>query len=86
MNKTYPSVAERAQGLVSTSVDDLHSSLPYYQGIDPFDVETIKHGLKICQRRGEKTKATMLRRKLKKMEKERLRAIYLSLLAEVDDA
>jgi hypothetical protein len=60
----------RAQSLVGTSVDDLHSSLNFYDRNIQSDIETIRYGLKICERRGEKTKATMLRRKLKKMEKQ----------------
>ena len=76
---------KRAQDLVSTSVDDLHSSLPHYQSSEQSDVETIRYGLRICERRKEKTKATMLRRKLKKMEKEQIRALYLSRLSEVHD-
>ena len=84
--KTIPTVQDRARSLVSTSVDNLHSSLWFYDAHDEFDVATIREGLKICERRGEKTKATMLRRKLKKMEKERIHGIYLSRLAEVDDA
>ncbi len=58
----------RARNLVSTSVDDLRSSLYFYQWNIKSDVETIRLGLLICEKRGEKTKAVMLRRKLKKME------------------
>ena len=58
----------QARNLVSTSVDDLRSSLYFYQWSIKSDVETIRLGLLICEQRGEKTKAVMLRRKLKKME------------------
>lgn len=53
---------------MSTSVDDLRSSLYFYQWNIKSDVETIRLGLLICEQRGEKTKAVMLRRKLKKMQ------------------
>lgn len=58
----------RALNLVSTSVDDLRCSLYFYEWNVKVDVETIRLGLLICEQRGEKTKAVMLRRKLKKME------------------
>ena len=58
----------QARNLVSTSVDDLRSSLYFYQWNIKSDVETIRLGLLICEQRGEKTKAVMLRRKLKKMQ------------------
>lgn len=58
----------RAYNLVSTSVDDLNSSMTFYTG-DVFEhVEIIKRGLIICRRRGEKTKIKILERKLKKMK------------------
>jgi len=76
----------RVQSLVNTSVDDMHSSLNFYQSNIQSDVETIRYALQIVARRKEKTKATMLRRKLKKMEKEQLHELYLSRLADVDDA
>lgn len=63
------SPSERARSLVSTSVDDLRSSLYFYEWNVKVDVETIRQGLLICEQRGEKTKASMLRRKLKGMEK-----------------
>lgn len=62
----------RAGDLVSTSVEDLQSSLYFYDAKIQSDIETIRYGLRICERRGEKTKATMLRRKLKRMEKEKV--------------
>jgi len=62
--------SERARDLVSTSVQDLQSSLGHYTYLDIKDIETVRAGFAICKRRGEKTKATILRRKLKKMEKQ----------------
>lgn len=84
--RQFPSTTDRAKSLVNTSVQDLMSSLVHYKGIDPSDVEVVKKGLKICVERGEKTKAVALRRKLKKMEKEKIRAVYLALLEEVHNA
>lgn len=80
--KQFPSVNERATYLVNTSVQDMTSGLYNYDGTDASDVETIRKALQICLKRGEKTKVTILRRKLKRMEKERIRAIYLSRLEE----
>lgn len=57
---------ERVSWLVNTSVEDLRSSLNFEE-----DQAVIRKALKVCKDRGEKTKATMLERKLKKMEKER---------------
>lgn len=62
-------IFKRAEFLVNTSVDDLQSSLPHYEANDE-DIAVIRLGLKWCERRGEKTKVTLLKRKLKKMEKE----------------
>jgi hypothetical protein len=63
-------IETKARSLVSTSVDDLRSSLQFYEGDKPEDVLIVKHGLQICERRGEKTKAKMLASKLRKMKKE----------------
>lgn len=60
----------RAQDLVSTSVQDLQSSLPHYSRERQSDVEVICYAVRLCERRGEKTKATLLRRKLKVMERD----------------
>ncbi|RJP53602.1 MAG: hypothetical protein C4583_04250 [Anaerolineaceae bacterium] len=60
---------KRAEFLVNTSVDDLQSSLEHYEANED-DIAVIRLGLKWCERRGEKTKALLLRRKLKKLEKE----------------
>lgn len=81
--KQFPTINDRARDLVNTSVQDMTSSLSHYEGTDPADVELILRALKFCLRRAEKTKATILLRKLKKMEKERIRAIYLERLKEV---
>lgn len=64
------SVFERAQDLVSTSVEDLQSSLPHYSSEFQADIEVVRYGLQLCERRGERTKAAILKRKLKKMEAE----------------
>lgn len=61
---------ERARDLVSTSVEDMNSSLNFYQFDEPTDVEIIMLALKIVTRRGEKTKVKILERKIKKMKKE----------------
>lgn len=68
MNGNGKSAYARAQDLVSTSVEDLQSSLPHYSAKSQFDIEVIRYGLKLCERRGETTKVTLLKRKLKKME------------------
>ena len=76
------SAYERGSTLVSTSVEDLQSSLPHYTSENQEDIEAVRWGLRICERREEKTKIAILTRKLKKMEKERIRAIYLERLDE----
>lgn len=77
-------VNERVKDLINTSVDDMRSSLGFYKGDDPEDVEVVRLGLKRCVERREKTKAAMLNRWLKKMEKERIRALYLSRLTDAE--
>ena len=59
---------ERAVSLISTSVDDLRSSLYFYKWDIKVDVETIRLALNMCVERRWKTKAAMLQRKLKQME------------------
>lgn len=66
----FKDAIERANNLISTSVHDLESSLPYYEAARPSDVQVIRIALLKCQKRGEKTKATILHRKLRKMEKQ----------------
>lgn len=66
---TEKTIRERAHYLVNTSVNNLQSSLYFYKWDVKRDVETIRYGLGICLRRGEKTKANLLRRKLSQMEK-----------------
>ena len=73
-------VNEHARGLIGTSVDDLRSSLYFYDGSSPVHEQIIEHGLQICERRGEKTKATMLRRKLRNLKKEAEKKQNLQLL------
>lgn len=74
---------EEVDGLINTSVQDMQSGLWGYT--NPI---VIRAALKHVTERGEKTKAMILRRKLKNLEKQRQRlgALYLSRLAEVDDA
>jgi len=67
MNKKV--VHERAALLVGTSVDDLQSGLWFFQWNKKLHVEIVREGLSICEKRGEKPKATILRRKLIQMEK-----------------
>lgn len=50
---------------VNTSVDDLQSGMHGYN-----DMNVLRAALKIVVRRGEKTKATIIRRKIAKLEKE----------------
>lgn len=69
MKKGYEDVSEEAQSLVNTSVDDMKSGLYFYQSSNPIHVAIIERGLKICKRRGEKTKAKLLESKLKNMKK-----------------
>jgi hypothetical protein len=61
---------QHALSLVSTSVDDMQSSLPYFESKSQKSIQILEFALAICQRRGEKTKATLLARKLRKMKKE----------------
>jgi len=63
-------VKEHARDLVSTSVDDLQSSLWFYDGKSRVHAQIIEHALRICERRGEKTKARLLKSKLNKLKKE----------------
>lgn len=54
----------KAKRLVSTSVEDLHSSLSHYTVKDE---PVLFFALNIVKRRGEKTKANMIAAKLKKL-------------------
>lgn len=62
-----PKAEELAQinKYVCTSVDDLRSALPHAQ-----DVEVLKAALCHCQAKGYKSKATLLERRIKQLEKE----------------
>ena len=62
-------IQECARDLTGTSVDDLQSSLYFYDGASPADMQIIEHALKICTRRGEKTKERLLKSKLNKLKK-----------------
>ena len=50
---------------VNTSVEDMQSGLWSYN-----DLDVLRAGLKVVERRKEKTKANILRRKIAKLEKE----------------
>ena len=63
-------IKERARDLVSTSVDDLQSSLYFYNGDNPVHAQIIEHAFQICNCRGEKTKAKLLNSKLRKLKKD----------------
>jgi 5-bromo-4-chloroindolyl phosphate hydrolysis protein len=63
------SINQRAMDLVSTSVEDLRSSLNFYEAEKAEDVRIVEIGMQICDRRGEKTKAGLLKRKLNIMRK-----------------
>jgi len=82
---TNEGLKERARHLVSTSVDDLRSSLPYYTSESENNIQIIEFGLEICNHRGEKTKAKMLSAKLRKMKKEVEKERYLRLLQQAYD-
>jgi hypothetical protein len=83
--KNETELKKRAMDLVSTSVDDLHSSLPYLKSEIEDDIQVVEFGYQICNRRGEKTKAKMLGAKLRNMKKEVLHERYLRLLAKAWD-
>lgn len=70
MMENKKGLQERAHDLVSTSVDDLNSSMYFFTGTDLEHVQIILRGLVICKRRGEKTKVKLLERKIKKMKQE----------------
>lgn len=61
-------LADRARSLVNSSVQDMQSGLWAYTDRD--DLQVLRTGLMIVNKRGEKTKATILKRKIKKLEKE----------------
>lgn len=61
-------LVKRACDLVYTSVDDMRSGLWSYK--DAEGLQVLRVGLMIVNKRGEKTKAMILKRKIKKLEKE----------------
>ena len=61
------SLQERIDSLINTSVEDMQSGL-YNYGVD--DLEILRAGHKRVVGRGEKTKAKILARKIKQLEKE----------------
>ncbi len=50
---------------VNTSVEDLQSGLWAYN-----DLNVLRAGLRVVERRGEKTKAAIIKRKIAKLEKQ----------------
>lgn len=60
-------LSQRARDLVGTSVQDLQSSLSHYTTRD--DLPVLRTALLIVNRRGEKTMALHLKRKIKRLEK-----------------
>lgn len=60
-------VAEKARGLVNTSVEDMQSGLWSYTTHEHLRV--LYAGLMIVTRRKEKTKVMILKRKIKQLEK-----------------
>jgi len=65
--------------LINTSVQDMQSGLSSW-GVE--DLPLLREGLEIVTKRGEKTKAKVLSAKIKRLEKERIRAIYLARVEE----
>jgi hypothetical protein len=69
--KTVPTTNQLALALVSKTLYGLRCSLRSFSYLDHTDIVVAREAISICeQRRGAKTKATLLRRKLKKMEKQ----------------
>lgn len=76
---------KRALDLVSTSVDDLQSSMPYLKSESLDDVQIVQYAVEICQRREWKTKSVVLGRKLRKMKKEAATELRLRLIQQAYD-
>jgi len=60
-------ISALAQDLVNTSVDDMQSGLWHYSTRE--DLRVLKAGLKIVNRRKETTKAKILTRRIKQVER-----------------
>jgi len=76
---------ERVSWLVNTSVQDLHSSLHFYNSKSADDMEILKSALATCKRRGEKTKAKLLDSKMRKMERDAAKERRLRLIQQAYD-
>ena len=72
-------MAKSATNLVYTSVQDMQSSLHSW-GVE--DLPLLRAALSIATKRGEKTKVKILSAKIKKLEKKRIRSIYLERLED----
>lgn len=68
MVKKNSVVLSRARNLVSTSVQDMQSGLSHYWSRE--DLRILSVGLIIVRNRGEKTKVSILERKIKKIRKD----------------
>ncbi len=67
---THPisKISDRVSWLINTSEHDCRVSLTYYMNTKE-DLEVIRRGIRICKRRGEKTKVMHLERKLRQLTK-----------------
>lgn len=68
MVKKNSVVLRRARNLVNTSVQDMQSGLSHYWSRE--DLRILSVGLIIVRKRGEKTKVSILERKIKKIRKD----------------
>ncbi len=67
-SKLNNELAQKARSLVNTSVQDMQSGLYNFTSRD--DLQILRTALMIVNKRGEKTKFNILRRKIAKLEKE----------------
>ena len=67
-SKLNNELAQKARSLVDTSVQDMQSGLYNFTSRD--DLQILRTALMIVNKRGEKTKVNILRRKIAKLEKE----------------
>jgi hypothetical protein len=75
--RTFPTPNHLALALVSQRLNVLRYSLRSLTYLNQTDIAVTREALSICEQQGAKTKATLLRRKLKKMEKQYNAAIKL---------
>ena len=59
-------IPKRVLGLVHTSVDDAHSGLWAWTVAD---LKDLRHAHELCVYQGQKTKATVIARRIKQLEK-----------------